>query len=238
MDTGIFTRHERIALQFSGGRDSLAILYLYREWWDRLTVYWLNPGNPFPETLRIVEHVRGMVPNFEEIAGHQRALVAAEGWPSDVVPVAHTGYGQFTLGEQPFMIQGRFGCCTRALTIPMHERMLADGVTCIIRGRRSDEADQSPARHGSVIDGIEFQFPIWEWSASQVMDYLTDVGAPIPDFYQYGAHSFDCMDCTAWWGEGISTYLKARHPEQFQEYVRRVTLIKQAIFGQMDYCEV
>lgn len=238
MDFSFFDRHQKIALQFSGGKDSLAILHLLKPYWDRVTVYWTNPGNPFPETTDLMSRVRAMVPHFKEVRGLQPEIIALDGWPSDVVPVPHTSDGHYTLGEKPFRIQGRLNCCIRSLMIPMHQAMLDDGVTCIVRGRREDEADKSPARPGAIIDGIEFVFPLWDWSAEDVLAYLESVGEPIPAFYKHGKASFDCMDCTAWWGEGLSHYLRAEHPIQFKEYERRIGLIKQAIADQLGQCEV
>jgi phosphoadenosine phosphosulfate reductase len=41
----------RTALQFSGGKDSLACLHLYREQWPDLLVMWLNTGAVYPEMM-------------------------------------------------------------------------------------------------------------------------------------------------------------------------------------------
>ena len=50
-------RHDKIALQFSGGKDSLAVLYLCKEWWNKITVVWLNTGSAFPETIAQMEGI-------------------------------------------------------------------------------------------------------------------------------------------------------------------------------------
>lgn len=234
----LFYRNANVALQVSGGKDSVAVLFLLRAWWDRLTVYWLNPGNAFPETVKYMEWIKTTVPNFKEVAGRQQEVIAQDGWPSDVLPQAYTTDGNFVFGKTTFKVQTRLSCCFRSLMLPMHEAMIANGVTCIIRGKRSEEADKSPTRTGTVIDGIELCYPIWDWSEVDVFQYLKDNGIPLPEYYEFASHSLDCMDCSAWWGEGLSRFLEARHPEQHKEYVRRVTLIKQAISEQMADCEV
>ncbi len=43
--------HERIALECSGGRDSLALVHLLRPELDRITVFWLNTGAAIPQTV-------------------------------------------------------------------------------------------------------------------------------------------------------------------------------------------
>jgi phosphoadenosine phosphosulfate reductase len=234
----IFARHERIALQVSGGKDSLAVLEGLRPWWDRLCVYWLNPGDPFPETVALMAEIRAVVPHFVEVVGRQAAVIAADGWPSDVVPQHHTSDGNFVFGETPFKVQTRLNCCIRALMLPMHERMVSDGVTCVIRGKRAEEKDRTGTRTGSIAEGIEFIYPVWDWSDGDVRRYLDRAGIALPATYKYAGHSLDCMSCTAWWGEGLSRFLEAKYPDRHREYVRRITLIKQAVATQMADCEV
>lgn len=229
----IFARHERVAVQVSGGQDSLALLRFLMPWRDLFCVYWLNPGNPFPETMEMMAEIRSAVPHFKEVAGRQREIVALDGWPSDLVPIKWTRAGQFVLGEKPFMVQGRFDCCWRSMMLPMHEAMISDGITCIIRGKRSDEADKSPSRDGDVIDGIEFAYPLWDWSQREVVEYLKEGGIRRPKSYEYASHSLDCMDCTAWWGEGMGEFLAAEYPDLSAEHVRRINLIKSAIAEEM-----
>lgn len=229
----IFSRHQRVAVQVSGGQDSLALLHLMLPWNEAFCVYWLNPGNPFPETVAMMAEIRASVHSFREVPGRQPETVALNGWPSDVVPIRWTRAGQFALGEKPFMVQGRFDCCWRSLMLPMHEAMISDGITCIIRGKRSDEADKSPSRDGDVIDGIEFAYPLWNWSADDVVAYLAAHDVPRPKSYRHASHSLDCMDCTAWWGDGLDTFLAAEYPEQHAEYSRRIRLIKSVISEEM-----
>ena len=236
--SGVFARHEKVALQFSGGQDSLCILYLMRPWWSELCVYWVNPGDPFPETVLLMQQIREMVPNFIEVSGRQKEVIEQDGWPSDVLPGLWTKAGQLVFGERPFKVQGRLDCCFRSLMLPLHERMVADGITCVIRGKRAEERDKTPTRDGSVVEGIETVYPIWEWTARQVMVFLNKQGVALPESYGYAGHSLDCMSCTAWWGEGLSWFLQAKYPERFREYSRRITLIKKAIHEQLTECEV
>lgn len=239
MIASVFERHANVALSFSGGKDSLAILHLTRPYWDQLTVYWMNPGNPFPETVELMKSIEALVPRFKVIHGFQREVIAQDGWPSDVVPHRHTTAGNLIFGATPFKVQSRLDCCYRALMLPTYQAMLADGVTCCIRGKRRDEADKTGLESGYVTeDGMELCFPINDWSESNVLSFLKANDIALPDSYGLARHSLDCMDCTAWWGEGISKFLRARHPEQHAEYVHRVTLIKQAISDQMNECEV
>lgn len=234
----LFEIHERVALQVSGGKDSLALLHMFKPYWDRLCVFWLNPGDPFPETVALMEKIKAEVPFFVEVAGRQREIIAQDGWPSDVIPHAYTTEGNFVFGPTRFKVQSRLSCCFRSMMLPMHERMKALGVTCILRGKRSEEKDKTPSRSGETHDGFELVYPLWDWTENDVLVYLEQAGIELPPSYDYAGHSLDCMSCTGWWGENLSKWLEAKYPVQHTEYVRRITLIKQAVADQMADCEV
>lgn len=225
----ILGRHQRIALQLSGGKDSLACLYLLRRYWDRLTVYWCNTGDPFPETVEIIEQVRREVPRFVEIVGRQPEVVEQFGLPSDIVPASHTPIGLLGSGKPGPLIQDRYSCCYRVFMYPMHRRMLDDGITLIIRGQRADDALKAPVQSGHVEDGIEYLFPVENWTAAGVIDYLRTNGRPVPRFYQMLDSAPDCVTCSAYWEHGISAYLKQHHPQAHQVVQLRLDSIKTAV---------
>ena len=232
-------RHAHVALSLSGGKDSLACLHLFRPHWDQLTVYWLNTGDAFPETIKFMRQVRDMVPHFKEVRGLRDEVVATGGWPSDVVPHGYSAEDQVGFGPTPFKLQSRLSCCYRSMMLPLYRAMLGDGVTCAIRGKRRDEDDKTGLESGHVTpEGMELCFPILDWTSADVRSYLASVGVPLPKFYEYGDHSIDCMHCTAFWGDGHAKYLAAEHPGAYTEYVRRIRLIKTAVANQMAACEV
>ena len=219
-------RHERIALQFSGGKDSIATLEVMRPYWDRLTVYWLNTGDPFPEVVEVIEKARAMVPCFVDVEGNRDAVVAQHGLPTDVLPYSSAlASHQLGVGET-VRLQDRFTCCSRVLMEPMHARMVADGITLIVRGQRADETFKGQLRSGEVFDGIEFLYPIEDWGTEVVFDYIEASGWVIPRYYAEGMpHSGDCLVCTAWVGDGRGAYLKKHHPERFDEYREKLAIV-------------
>lgn len=231
----IFSRHEKIALQFSGGKDSLACLFLLREWWDRITVYWTNTGAAYPETIKLAAQVREMVPHFVEIAGNQPAVIDAYGLPSDIVPSNSTPFGIGATGNVRPVIQDRYHCCFQTIMRPMHERMIADGITLIIRGQRADDKQKAPIRSGHVEDGIEYLFPVEDWSARQVLQYLKEQDAPIPRFYEVLDDAPDCMTCSGWWEKGEAKYLKRYHHDAYLEVQHRLQIIKVALAEHIDH---
>lgn len=223
----VMNSHERIALQFSGGRDSLALLLAMRQYWDRVTVYYTNSGDAYPETKALVDVVRTIVPNFVEIMGNVNAVHEQMGWPSDVMQPG-TGFAfakQNIEGYVPLI--DRHNCCYNSIMVPMHERMHADGVTLLLRGQRDEDTTKSHVKSGDVIDGIQIMFPIAHWSTDHVNTFIAAQGVPLPPYYAEGLTSApDCMRCTAWLEHGAHKYLAKHHPEVASEVGKRMIKIR------------
>ncbi len=231
-----FDRHQKIGFQFSGGRDSTAALYLLRPFWGRFTVYHLDTGDQFPETRSVVERVAQDVP-MVRIESNVAAVRAEHGWPSDAVPVDNLAVGQFVSGRD-LRLQSRYDCCARALMIPLHERMVADGITALVRGQRDEEFVVAPQRSGDVVGGFEFFYPLQDWSAADVMAYLAENDLPVAPFYERGMRRApECMGCTAWWDEGRLSYLAQEHPAAARPILHRVNLVRREANRQLSMLE-
>lgn len=225
----VISRHERIALQLSGGRDSLATLYLMRPWLGRIVVYWGNTDDAYPETLEAIAIARALCPHFVEVSGRQPDVVREFGIPSDIVPVNRVPLGLSGAGLDAPLIQDRYSCCWRVVMLPLYQRMKADGITLIIRGQRNADNLKGPLRSGDVLDGFEFLYPIEQWSDQDVNDYLISEGAPLPRFYESMNTTPGCMTCSAYWEDGQAQYLKRYYPATYEEVQRRLGIIKIAV---------
>jgi len=215
------TGYRRPALQFSGGKDSLALLYLLKDQLSDITVYWLNAGDSFPETLEVVQTVREMVPHFVEVRSDVAAWRQRNGTPTDLLPSSAHLIG-VAYGLSDSTLTGRFDCCYYNIMAPMHDRMVADGVDLVIRGTKVSDTGKVPYEGPSEF--YDVLLPIKDWTHEDVFSYLRNVGAPINRLYEHftGHSAPECMGCTAWWGDGKAQYLKANSPEKYQEY--RVSL--------------
>ena len=219
----VFERHQNIALQFSGGKDSLAALYALRQYWDRLTVYFCDSGDTFPENREAVEHVHSLGLKVCIVHGHQPIILQEFGQPSDLVPYSSTIFGRNHAGDTGFPMVDRYTCCYESIMSPLQDAMKMHGITLIIRGQRNADLNKSTVRSGDILDGFEFLFPIQSWTDEDVMAYLIECKAPIPRFYKHGTHGFDCMGCTAWLDHGQGAYMKQYHSAA---YARRQAKLK------------
>lgn len=224
----LLKKHQYIALQVSGGRDSLAMFYLMREHdlLNRVTVYWLNTGDAFAETLQTMAIIKHLSPCFVEIDGKQPEVVALHGIPTDILPRSCTPIG-IASGQSNTLMQDSYSCCARVIMEPMHRRMLCDDVTLIIRGQRKSDTHKAPLSSGDSELGITYFFPIENWTDSDVDAYLVKHGAPKHSCYEYMSSMPDCKSCTGWWDEKRSAYLKACHPKEHEHYQQKLDVIRE-----------
>jgi 3'-phosphoadenosine 5'-phosphosulfate sulfotransferase (PAPS reductase)/FAD synthetase len=221
-------RHEKVALQFSGGKDSMATLFLVKPWLERITVYWLNTGDPMPETLAAINECRKFIPHFVEVKTDVAAWRERYGDPSDLVPTYGSPLG-LLMGFGKVAVSDRFSCCWSNVMLPMAERMKADGVTLLIRGTKAADMPRLPMKTGDVATASSLFLPMQMATDEEILDFLKEAGAPVHACYEDGNQGVDCMHCTAWWNEGHFRFLKKRHPDTFVQVITKVGNIARAI---------
>lgn len=231
-------RHERAILQFSGGKDSLACLHLLKPHWDKLTVMWVNTGAAFPETVEQMEELARSV-RFVEVKSDQPAQTRTFGPPADCVPVRASPFGRWAMQSDEPPIQSALECCHANLWAPMAKAVKESGISLVIRGQRSGDIDKSPIRSGSVVDGIEYWFPIDDWTEQRVRNYLMDLGVSLPAHYAYVNSSLDCWSCTAYRDHvvGRMAYMKEKHPDLHAQMLPQLTRIRDGVAKEMVYVE-
>lgn len=217
-----------VALQFSGGKDSLACLYLLKDQLDNITVYHLDTGDMCPETQEVVEQVSQWVPNFVSVRSDVNSWRKENGFPSDLVPARAHILG-VSYGMNPFQLSNRFDCCWNNLMKPMHDLMVDDGVDAVIRGTKLCDTGKVPAE-GNV-GPYTVILPIKDWTHERVFAYLKEVGAPENALYRFfkNISAPECFNCTAWWDDGKARYLKELHPEQYRVYLANLTSIASVV---------
>lgn len=226
--TPFFGHHQKVALAFSGGKDSTAVVYLLREHLDAITLYHVDTGDLLPEMRDAVSRVEAIAPHFVRIETHVTDWINHNGLPTDLVPYSSHPLGRMT-GEPGATLVSRFDCCLTNLMLPVFQRVMDDGCTLLIRGTRRTDMNRLPVASGETCEGVEFWYPIEGWSDADVVAYLAEKGVELPRIYQHMDHSPECARCSAWWGEGRAAYLKRYYPELWAEYDARLQIIIDAI---------
>jgi 3'-phosphoadenosine 5'-phosphosulfate sulfotransferase (PAPS reductase)/FAD synthetase len=224
----------KAALQFSGGKDSLALLYLLKPQWDGLTVVWCNTGDAFPETVIQMREIAQTVPHFLEVRSDQPAQILRDGPPADVLAAWDTPIGRRIDTTRTVKAQAPFGCCSTNLWVPMHDVIKAHGFDTVYRGQRSEEAKRAPIVDGMVFDGITYRFPLEDWTGARVRAFLAEQGVALPAHYADVDSSLDCMHCTAYLAEnkGKFDYMRARHPELYREVRQTIYQLLSAVMAE------
>lgn len=225
----VLARHKRIAFQFSGGKDSTATLFYLRKYWDRFVVYFCDSGDSMPETLEIVNKVAALVPHFVVIPGRAKEVRAQFGNPTDLLPWTSAQAAHVLNAGYTKIMQDRVACCFRSVMEPMHERMLQDEISLVIRGQKHSDTHKGPLSSGMIASGIEFLYPLQDWTDEECFAYMRENGIEPQRFYSENiTHSGDCISCTAWCEDDRGAYLKKYHPLVFQEYKKNMRVIANA----------
>jgi phosphoadenosine phosphosulfate reductase len=226
-------RHSRVALSFSGGKDSLACLYMLRPWLERVRVYHVDTGEMLPEMVEVVRHGQAMAPHFIHIRTDARGWIARNGLPTDLLPFSAHTIGRLA-GQEGVRLAQRYDCCWANIMEPAYRAMREDGATMIIRGTRRGDMPTLPVVSGDVVDGVEYFYPLQDWAPQQVLDYLRAEGAPIARLYERQHQAPDCATCSAWMNERRAAYLREHHPALFDEYRARVAAVVGEIAPALD----
>ena len=184
----LLDQHDKAVLQFSGGKDSLACLYLLKDYWDKITVIWVNTGAAYPEVIEQMASIKAMVPHFIEARSNAIEFVIDNGAPSDVVPVANTTFSQQACSEDRFAIQSWVNCCAYNLWEPLEKATKETGATLVIRGTRSDDHMKAPVKSGDTVNGFQYYLPLEDWTETDVFSYLYHESIPTPDYYSFSGH--------------------------------------------------
>lgn len=209
-------------LWFSGGKDSMACLYLMRAQLNEIAVLWANTGKNYPEALEVIERAKSMCPHWHEVITDRDGQWKHNGLPSDVVPIDWTAMGQMLSDKKPVTVQSYLGCCFENITGPLVQKTRELGATTVIKGQRADEPHRSTARSGETHDGLTFLHPIEDWTAGMVLAFLKCEMGELPQHYQLEHSSLDCYDCTAFSAHSQDRiqWMRQKHPDLFEEFAR------------------
>ncbi len=233
----IIEKHENIAFMFSGGKDSLACLFLLKPFLDKINVIWVNTGDTFPETRKIIKDFVSELPKFIEVKTDVNSFKKKFGLPTDLVPIKNTHAGKMAVIKSDIKLVNGYECCLNNLWVPAMKAANDIGATLIIRGQRNDEPAKTPIKSGHVENGVEYLFPIEDWTQEKVLEFLKENNFDPPEFFNFAESSLDCISCTAFL-DGINDrkqYMIKNHPEKHSENIINLKKIISAAEKELDY---
>jgi len=182
---------EEFGLMFTGGKDSMVILNLWRD----------HIGGQPP--LLVVDTYN----QFDEVYDFRSEI--AERWGLELDVRANEAFLEEVIwsedDDRGFAWDGpkTDGCCG-ALKIDVISDFISDGYETLIVGRRAADVDgdleptetkREPLPHERI-------HPLCNWSDNLVEAYITREGVPLPELYSEGYEHTDCVDCTVQGEEG------------------------------------
>lgn len=222
----LFSRHDKVALLLSGGKDSLSCFYLCEPWWNQLTLVWVDTGRNLPEVEAIILECAKHAARIVRLTSDQHSFVAAHGHPSDIVVSDSTATGQL-ISKQP-MDQGprvcdKWECCKANIWDPIARWMATTDCTAVIKGQKACDGYIGPSYElpGVKADGtpLEMCLPIFNWTDDDCRKFLK--GKSNPELLALAHSSFDCWDCTGYWRglPGRLEYLSNHHPDKARHVI-------------------
>ena len=209
--------HKVVALEVSGGRDSIAAYRLLGKLPDNVFIVFLDTADTPTETLDRM---------FELNHKHEGHFV----WLNSSSFKTRRDYGHplpLALSDLPIFssappTQTQFDCCTRSIMIPMHNAVVSLGATMIIRGVRDTDVHKSPVKHMDYIDGIRYAYPVYDRTDEDINIICSDM---LPSFYEHMTTAPDCLTCTGYWGTGHQKWLDVAYPVLATERRERITAL-------------
>jgi 3'-phosphoadenosine 5'-phosphosulfate sulfotransferase (PAPS reductase)/FAD synthetase len=235
----VIGEHNNAVLQFSGGKDSTALLFLAKPHLDRITVLFAETGATFPHVRRHVEQTCEQLGAKLEIV-HPPVDVFEHtkrwGLPSDIVPVEASIEAMHFLNPPRYrdVLQPYTQCCGNMIWLPMLNYMREHKVDLVLRGSKQCD-DRVGVGPEVTVEGITYSSPLWQWTDEQVYGYLREQKAELPAHYPKISDSLDCWVCTAHLahhGAEKLAYLREQYPELWPIVADRLTRVRDVLISE------
>lgn len=227
-----------IVIQFSGGRDSTAVLYHLKDMLPNVIVLHVDSGSNY-------SHVSEFVTRTCDDLGAELHIVGPEisaeeyteehGYPTDILPIWVDGLSPFPDREHiGRTLISSWACCKRNLWEPASHFLTENNIKVVIRGVKKTDPHVG-AEHGYMgEDGVLYLAPIWDWSEADIDNLLKENQVELPiQYLAENADSLDCWCCTAHSGYGAASaklkFTREHYPELYKKLLKRHSIVRQVV---------
>jgi 3'-phosphoadenosine 5'-phosphosulfate sulfotransferase (PAPS reductase)/FAD synthetase len=231
----VLGRHKHAALNFSGGKDSLALLHLARPWLDEITVFFGDTGAVYPHVVDFVHKTCAdlgatlvtVKPPMSLADYHEKF-----GLPSDIVPVdASPEMAPYIAAKPKQMLQSPLMCCGNMIWNPIQQAIRERGIMLVLRGSKKCDPHVGAPPGTIDADGREYASPLWDWSDEDVMKFLAD--KEMPAQYPEIKDSMDCWACTGFMGGQYAKakleYARKHYPDLWPQMNERIVRVRETV---------
>lgn len=224
---------------FSGGKDSLAVLYLLEDFGcTNLEVIFIDTGKNFKELLDTVKYAKNRFTQYKfyTIYTNRTANWVKYGLPADAMNMDYSEHGNMFMGTIN-KFQTKFHCCYKNIMEPAWEYAKQVNCDVLIRGEKDSDKLKSVVKSGDTIEGILLYNPIEGWNDEQVRQYLHEkMGSDYPRHMDFYHSSLDCRDCTAYLKDTSDRVelLKTNYPEEYEIFLDNLHNIKQSLLEHLE----
>lgn len=189
------SKASRPVLTLSGGKDSLMLLDLCRDYRDRLHVVWARTSETFPHMVEFVQQQLADW-NHAELVSDQQRYFARKGLPSAIIPVRHRPHEK----NPGVRIQSSGYCCKDLQYRPLARYIKDFGADLVLHGQTAEDLRNLKSSFPQMLRPLprdQIVAPLDEWTATEVFDYCVEHKVALPAQYQDGlCDSLECWNCT------------------------------------------
>lgn len=224
---------------FSGGKDSMAVLFLMEDMnHTNLEIIFIDTGKNFKELLDTVEWTKQRFKQykFTTINSNRDRQWVEHGLPTDIMNMDYSQHGNMFMGTIN-KFQTKFHCCYKNIMEPAWGYVKFIGSNLLIRGEKYSDKLKSVVSSGEIVEGVTLYNPIEGWNDEQVRQYLHEkMDNDYPKHMDFYHSSLDCRDCTAYLKDTSDRVklLKGNYPEDYELFLDNVNNIKQAVLEQLE----
>lgn len=220
---------DRVAVAFSGGRDSLVALHLTLQVYPIIPVMFVNTSIEFPETLSYVRQLaEAWRLNLFEVKPQVNFWRLTE---EQGIPVAGRGNTTFMRDlSQRAGVKLSNSCCRRMKETPARQFYREHRIEGVVTGLRVSEslmrkmnfADYGALRYSTTY-GTLVSWPLYAWTDRDISDYIALHGLPVNPLYEMGYNRVGCWACLQdmFYKDSRLFTLQKQHPNLYEAVKRK-----------------